>query len=55
MEEGIEVDITISVPLKTKDAIEILRATAGAWKGTIDAEKLKKDIYSDRLIQTRLF
>ena len=53
LEEGIEVNITISVPLKTKDAIESLRTTAGAWKGTIDAEKLKKDIYSDRLIQTR--
>ena len=54
LEEGIEVNITISVPLKARDAVESLRATAGAWKGTIDAEKLKKDIYSDRLIQTRL-
>jgi hypothetical protein len=25
----------------------------GGWKGTIDAEKLIKDIYSDRLISTR--
>lgn len=53
LEEGTEVNITISVPHKTKDVIETLKATAGAWKGTIDAEKLKRDIYSDRLIQTR--
>ena len=43
----------ISEPPKTKDAIKTLKITAGAWKGTIDAEKLKRDIYSDRLVQTR--
>jgi len=33
-----------------KDAFE---RSAGRWKGTIDAEKLIKDIYEDRLISTR--
>ena len=42
--------------LKTKKkekTLRLLRKTAGAWKGLIDAEKLKRDIYSDRLISTR--
>lgn len=33
--------------------IRLLKKTAGAWKGLIDAEKLKCDIYSNRLISTR--
>lgn len=50
--EGREITITITeVPsgLK-KDAFE---RSAGAWKGTIDAEKLIENIYSDRLLSTR--
>ncbi len=42
--------------LKTKKkekTLRLLRKTAGRWKGLIDAEKLKRDIYSDRLISTR--
>ncbi|MEK6545006.1 MAG: DUF2281 domain-containing protein [Nitrospinota bacterium] len=39
---------------KRKDkTIRLLRKTSGAWKGLIDAEKLKCDIYSNRLISTR--
>ena len=30
-----------------------LEASAGAWKGLVDAEALKRDIYEDRLIRTR--
>jgi len=50
--EGKEVSITImELPLGSrKDAFEM---SAGGWKGTIDAEKLIKDIYADRLISTR--
>ena len=32
LEEGTEINITISVPLKIKNAIETLRVTAGAWE-----------------------
>jgi hypothetical protein len=34
------------------DKVE-LRASAGGWKGLIDAEELKRNIYADRLISTR--
>lgn len=50
--EGMEVEITIHevVPSGEPDALE---STAGGWKGLVDCEKLKRDIYADRLIQTR--
>jgi hypothetical protein len=32
---------------------DALKATAGAWKDLIDAEALKRNIYEDRLIDTR--
>ncbi|UJS18494.1 MAG: DUF104 domain-containing protein [Candidatus Jettenia sp.] len=50
--EGKEITITIiEIPsLREKDAFE---KSAGRWKGTIDVEKLIKDIYEDRLISTR--
>ncbi len=38
---------------ETKKTIEILNKTAGSWKNIVDVEKLKKDIYADRLIFTR--
>ncbi len=39
---------------KNKDkTIKLLKKTSGGWKGLVDAEKLKCDIYSDRLISTR--
>ena len=34
-------------------SIEALRDTSGGWKGSIDTEQLKKDIYTDRSISTR--
>ena len=30
-----------------------LERSAGGWKGLIDAEELKRNIYADRLISTR--
>jgi hypothetical protein len=33
--------------------LKALRATAGAWKGTHDPEKLKRNIYADRLLDSR--
>ncbi|MFO0795027.1 MAG: tyrosine-type recombinase/integrase [Candidatus Brocadiaceae bacterium] len=50
--EGKEITVTIiEIPsIREKDAFE---KSAGGWKGTIDTEKLIKDIYGDRLISTR--
>jgi len=56
LEEGEEVSIAISeLPstFKPEKIIKALRATSGGWRGLIDADKLKRDIYADRLISTR--
>ena len=53
MPEGREITVTISdssAPGENEDAFE---ACAGGWKGLIDAEELKRNIYADRLISTR--
>jgi predicted DNA-binding antitoxin AbrB/MazE fold protein len=52
MTEGKEISVTImEVPFKA-DGDSFARS-AGSWKGTIDADKLIENIYSDRLLQTR--
>ena len=38
---------------KKEKTLKLLKKTAGKWKGLIDTEKLKRNIYSDRLISTR--
>ncbi len=43
-------DRTKSEPVTAKD---VLMATAGGWKDTIDCEELKRRIYEDRLVSTR--
>ncbi|MCK4475447.1 MAG: antitoxin family protein [Methanophagales archaeon] len=55
VEEGKEVAITVSEFSRPKadNFIAALRATAGGWRGLIDAEELKRNIYADRLISTR--
>ena len=52
LEEGKEITITI-VEFSSRPKLEAFRKSAGAWKGTIDAEKLIENIYSDRLLSTR--
>jgi predicted DNA-binding antitoxin AbrB/MazE fold protein len=49
LKEGEEVRVIIADQLKGKGMIEALRASAGGWKGLIDAEELKRNIYADRL------
>ena len=50
--EGEEITVTImEVPLKQRKGS--FAKSAGAWKGTLDAEKLIKNIYADRLLTTR--
>lgn len=52
IEEGKEIMVTImGVPSKHK--LDAFKKSAGAWKGTIDAEKLIENIYADRLLSTR--
>ena len=53
LKEGEEVKVIIAERPKGKGMIEALRASAGGWKGLIDAEELKRNIYADRLISTR--
>lgn len=38
---------------KKEKTLRLLKKTAGGWKGLIDSEKFKRDIYSDRLVSTR--
>jgi len=50
--EGKEVTVTIiDVPFRSKE--DAFEKAAGAWKGTLNAKKLIKDIYEDRLLSTR--
>ena len=53
LEEGAEVTVIIPDRARGKAAIQALRATAGAWKGTHDPVELKRNIYENRLISTR--
>jgi predicted DNA-binding antitoxin AbrB/MazE fold protein len=52
--EGAEITIKIFPPEKPlEERLATIRASAGAWKGFVDCEKLERNIYADRLIQTR--
>jgi len=50
--EGKEVLITVIGVAEDPDDEAFLRSKGG-WKGLIDAEKLLRDIYENRLIDTR--
>jgi predicted DNA-binding antitoxin AbrB/MazE fold protein len=50
--EGKEVTVTI-IRTSSNFDFEAFSRSAGGWKGTIDAEKLIRDIYADRLVSTR--
>ncbi len=50
--EGKEVEVTIS-EVPSEEDFEKSRRAAGGWKGLVDAEKLIRDIYRDRLVRTR--
>jgi hypothetical protein len=53
MEEGKELTVTISDTLFEEKRDDPLDVTFGGWAKLIDAEELKKNIYSDRSISTR--
>jgi hypothetical protein len=50
--EGKEVSVTIR-EVSPKPDLEAFRRAAGKWKGTLDAAKLIRAIYRDRLIISR--
>ena len=50
--EGKEVLITVLAVAEDPDDEAFLRSKGG-WKGLIDAERLIRDIYEDRLIESR--
>jgi predicted DNA-binding antitoxin AbrB/MazE fold protein len=50
--EGKEVTVTVLDVPSTRD-VDAFHRSAGGWKGLIDAEELKRNIYADRLISTR--
>lgn len=54
IEDGKELIVTvIEVSPEYSKTLEALRKSFGGWKGLIDAEELKRNIYNDRLINTR--
>ncbi len=52
LKEGEVLTITI-IRLPAAERAGGLERSAGGWKGLIDAEALKRNIYADRLIATR--
>ena len=53
IKEGERLEIIILSVSKGKGMIEALDSTAGGWRNLIDAEELKRNIYSDRLVSNR--
>ena len=54
IKEGKELISAVSeAPAGSEKTLEALRKSFGGWKGLIDAEELKRNIYNDRLINTR--
>ena len=53
IEDDKEVTITIVEIPDNLEKGDVLDKTAGGWVGLVDAEELKRNIYSDRLINTR--
>jgi predicted DNA-binding antitoxin AbrB/MazE fold protein len=48
LEEGEEVEITVSSLPVNERAREAIKATAGAWNGEVNCDELIKDIYEAR-------
>lgn len=55
LEEGKEVTLSIddAARLSVEESRRMTRSAAGRWKGTHDPDELLRNIYSDRLIQSR--
>lgn len=53
LDEGQEVTVSIDDWALSKRPRRGMRAAAGAWKGTHDPERLKREIYAARLMTSR--
>ncbi len=53
LEDGQEVGLSISESVDAPDATKARVETAGSWKGLVDAERLKRDIYESREMARR--
>ena len=53
LKDGEEIILTILRRSATKDTQDAFKKSRGGWKDLIDCEKLKRDIYESRSIQTR--
>jgi len=53
LKDGEEIVLTIMRQAEIKEGHDAFKESRGGWKGLIDCEKLKRDIYESRSIQTR--
>ena len=53
LKEGEEFTLTIVKIPETEKGKDAFTDSRGGWKGLIDCEELKRNIYKDRLIRTR--
>jgi len=53
LKDGEEIVLTIVRQTEIREGQDAFKESRGGWKGLIDCEKLKKDIYESRSIQTR--
>lgn len=53
LREGEEIEIAIQERAYGLGMIEALDATSGSWKDLVNCDQLKRDVYDDRLIDTR--
>ena len=53
LEEGKEVTVSIEEAGSPEESFHAWKVAAGAWKGTHDPDELLRNIYSDRLVNSR--
>ena len=53
LEDGQEVGLSISETGEAPDGIKARVETAGSWRGLVNAEQLKRDIFESRQIVSR--
>ncbi len=53
LREGEEVTLSFKRGVDAEEARDALSAVAGAWKGAVDGEELKRSIYASRKANAR--
>lgn len=46
-------EVLLAVSRMTPASGSLVQETAGSWRGLLDGEELKRNIYADRLVTTR--